>query len=530
MPKVTIYTQVHNAGDWLDQCVSSVLSQTYSDFEYLLVDSCSTDGSAERIKAYAEQDPRIKAILLPENKISVKFGIVSEHATGQYFATLDHDDWWEPIFLERLVGFAEKHDLDLAITGVIQHFEEAHASRIMRKLEKPIVLTPKQFAQAYAQIGPFAGAWWASIMRTELYFQLEEDFAKIREMKLVWRSDTISMLKCIDHCTRLGIDNSVLQHYRMHGSSQIQQYNERYFDSCVFFCEVLEEFLWKYDSLDHTMQEYLKKRYLIEINSPLRVLNKADLPDAKKTEICAEMVSHPRTVQAVSVDCPERATFYMCLNRIVLKAIRAGQHTAAGVDSIKAVLRLTAPDCAEAVAADSLAVFAKAPLLLETLLNNDREGLIKRLLQMMEEGKYPEYDLGAMLHGLLPEDSPLYLVTDTGFFRHYADISRMILKGGYLTPLDKMTEYLLSEKILCDREMFLQVYLTLAALERQVPAFVYGKIRLAQLYLKTRRPADCRLVVKDLEEMGAGEQEDVLALRQELIRNDTGFYQSVERN
>lgn len=522
MPKVTIYTQVHNAGDWLDQCVSSVLSQTYTDFEYLLVDSGSTDGSTEKIKAYAERDPRIKAILLPENKISVKFGIVKERATGEYFATLDHDDWWEPIFLERLVGFAEDHNLDLAITGVKQHFEKSNTERVMRQMKRPVTMTPEVFAKAYAQLGPFAGAWWASIMRTELYFQLEEDLAKIREMKLVWRSDTISMLKCIERCTKLGIDNSVLQHYRMHNSSQIQQYNEKYFDSCVIFCEVLEEFLRKYDAWNPSMQEYLKKRFLFEAVNPLYTLNNSNLPDTEKVKVCARIAEHPRTGQALSLECPERVEFCKYINIIVLRAIRSGQLTGADVGSVKKVLRLVAPDCIESVTADSFSVFVREPLLLQALLNNDTEALIKRLLQMMEEEQYPEYALGAMLHGLLPEDSPLYLVTDPQFFRQYADIPRMILKGGYLAALDKMTECLLSVKIFCDREEFLQVYLILAALVEQIPAFIFGKIRLAELYQQVGRLDDCRNVIAELEEMGAGEHEEVLALRAVLIEKTGG--------
>lgn len=513
MPKVTIYTQVHNAGDWLDQCVSSVLSQTYTDFEYLLVDNCSTDGSAEKVRAYGEQDPRVKAILLEENDLWVKCRVVKEQASGIYLATLDHDDWWEPFFLERLVGFAEDNNLDLAITGVKQHFEKLHTERVMRQLERPVTMTPEVFAKMYPQIGTFAGAWWASIMRTELYFQLDEDLAKIREMKLVWRSDTISMLKCIDHCTKLGIDNSVLQHYRMHAHSQIQQYNEKYFDSCVIFCEVLEEFLRKYDAWSPSMQEYLKKRFLLEAVNPLYALHNANLPDTEKVEICARIAEHPRTSQALSLECPERAKFDKQIIGIVLKAIHSGQLTSFDVSPVKKVLRWTAPDCIEAVTADSFSVFAQEPLLLQALLNNDAETLTGRLLQMMEEGQYLEYDLGAMLHGLLPEDSPLYLVTDTQFFRQYADISRIILKGGYVTALDKMTEYLIDAEIFCDREMFLQIYLTLAAFEGQVPAFLFGKIQLAKLYQQTGRLEDCLKVIAELEEMGAGEHEEVVALR-----------------
>ena len=59
MPKVTIYTQAYNPGEYLTQCVESVLSQTYTDFEWLLIDHGSTDNTREVIQSYAERDKRI---------------------------------------------------------------------------------------------------------------------------------------------------------------------------------------------------------------------------------------------------------------------------------------------------------------------------------------------------------------------------------------------------------------------------------------------------------------------------------------
>lgn len=514
MPKVTVYTQVYNAGAWLEQCVSSVLSQTYTDFEYLLVDSASTDGSAEKIKAYAEQDARIKAILLTENDPNIRFEITKQYATGEYFATVDHDDWIEPNFLERLVSFADGKSLDLAITGVVQYFEESHVSRVMRKLNTPIVVTPQQFAQAYAQIGVFAGAWWASLMRLELYLSLESEVMEIWNLGLVWRSDTMSMLKCIEHCSRLGIDSSALQHYRMHNNSLIQRYNERYFDSCVIFCDTLEKFLQKYGVQGPLTQEYLKKRFLFELASPLTALNNSSLPDGEKIRICAQIAEHPRTGHALSLDCTERANFYKFITKIVVKAIRAEQITSNDVKAVRSILRLVAPDCIGVITESSIAVFAKEPLLLRALLCNDTTDLVRRILQLIEHNQYE--GLGEMLHGLIPDGSPLQLVADTRFYEHYTDISRSILQGKYMAALDQMTEFLMTGNPLLDEEIFLHIYLTLAAIERQISAFLYGKIQLAKFYLKADQQGDCREILFELEEMGAGEHAEVVELRQRL--------------
>ena len=116
MPKITIYTQAYNTKSYLDQCVSSVLSQTYTDFEYLLLDNGCTDGSSEILEQYAKRDQRIHLIKFEKNQRGQRLTLTNQYATGEYYAVLDSDDWWELDYLERLIGFLECNSLDLAVT------------------------------------------------------------------------------------------------------------------------------------------------------------------------------------------------------------------------------------------------------------------------------------------------------------------------------------------------------------------------------------------------------------------------------
>jgi len=61
-PAVSVVMPVHNALPYLDEAIESILSQTYSDFEFVILDDASTDGSAERLAEWAERDPRIRLI------------------------------------------------------------------------------------------------------------------------------------------------------------------------------------------------------------------------------------------------------------------------------------------------------------------------------------------------------------------------------------------------------------------------------------------------------------------------------------
>lgn len=109
--KVSIITPVHNSQDFIEACMNSVQSQTYTDWEHILVDDCSSDKSVLIIKKYAESDARIKLIQLKENGgAGVARNTAIEAAIGNYIAFLDSDDLWKPNKLEKQLAFMQTHN------------------------------------------------------------------------------------------------------------------------------------------------------------------------------------------------------------------------------------------------------------------------------------------------------------------------------------------------------------------------------------------------------------------------------------
>ncbi|OYZ57444.1 MAG: hypothetical protein B7Y17_06385, partial [Sulfuricurvum sp. 24-42-5] len=93
MPKVSVITPVYNGEKYLEETILSVLNQTFTNFEYFLINHASTDSSLEIIKRFAALDPRIKIIELEINKGGPAYprneGI--KHAQGEYIAFIDAD-------------------------------------------------------------------------------------------------------------------------------------------------------------------------------------------------------------------------------------------------------------------------------------------------------------------------------------------------------------------------------------------------------------------------------------------------------
>jgi glycosyltransferase involved in cell wall biosynthesis len=110
---VSIITPVYNAGKFVNSTIESVLSQTYANWEMLLVNDGSRDNSAAIISEYVKKDNRIK-LYSQENAGSAAArnnGI--KRAEGQYIALLDADDLWDANFLESQLALLKKHNTSL---------------------------------------------------------------------------------------------------------------------------------------------------------------------------------------------------------------------------------------------------------------------------------------------------------------------------------------------------------------------------------------------------------------------------------
>lgn len=115
---VSVITPVYNRSATLEQCMESVMNQSYTNWEMLLVDDCSTDNSLEIIMAYAKRDPRIKAIELDKNGgAAIARNKAIEAAKGRFIAFLDSDDLWHPDKLARQVSFSKQHEAALTHTA-----------------------------------------------------------------------------------------------------------------------------------------------------------------------------------------------------------------------------------------------------------------------------------------------------------------------------------------------------------------------------------------------------------------------------
>ena len=116
--KVSIIVPVYKAEPYIRKCIDSILSQTFTNFELLLIDDGSPDNCGKICDEYAELDARVHVFHKENCGVSAARNLGLDHAKGDYVCFIDSDDWIDPDMLETLIGWEQKKQTDLLFFGL----------------------------------------------------------------------------------------------------------------------------------------------------------------------------------------------------------------------------------------------------------------------------------------------------------------------------------------------------------------------------------------------------------------------------
>ena len=131
-PLISVVVPVYNAAGSVHRSLRSVLAQTLSDFELIVIDDCSTDGSADILRGYVALDDRVRVLSTEKNSgPGVARNVGLRNAKGRYIAFLDSDDIWMKHKLERQILSFSNHDVILSCTSTVLLNTEGHIRGII---------------------------------------------------------------------------------------------------------------------------------------------------------------------------------------------------------------------------------------------------------------------------------------------------------------------------------------------------------------------------------------------------------------
>lgn len=124
MEKISVIVPVYNGEKYLEQCVQSIMDQTYENLEILLINDGSSDRSGQIIEDLRTRDQRIRVLHKPKNEGSgaARNSSISM-ATGNYLLFVDSDDWLDANHVEDLYDLLRRTNSDIAVTNFTQYYE-----------------------------------------------------------------------------------------------------------------------------------------------------------------------------------------------------------------------------------------------------------------------------------------------------------------------------------------------------------------------------------------------------------------------
>lgn len=129
-PEISVIVPVYNVEKYLDRCVRSIMAQTFSDLEILLIDDGSTDAGGAMCDALAEEDGRIRVIHKENGGLSDARNVGIDNAMGNCIGFIDSDDFIEADMFEFLHRNLVNDDADIAICGIFNYYDGRTPTRI----------------------------------------------------------------------------------------------------------------------------------------------------------------------------------------------------------------------------------------------------------------------------------------------------------------------------------------------------------------------------------------------------------------
>lgn len=247
LPKISIIVPVYKAEPYLHRCVDSILAQTFTDWELILVDDGSPDQSGKICDEYAKKDQRVKVIHKVNGGVSSARQKGLDEARGEYTIHADPDDWAEPNMLEKLYNEASKKEADMVMCdficeyksgGVIckQEIKSSHADDILKKM----------FAQQ------LHGSCWNKLIRRECYNKYNIRFPK----NIIRWEDLYVVCSLLMHPIRVAYLPKAFYHYDLiiNNNSIVRKVTKQGLDSQIQFIEHFKQIGCSLDLLYPSMR------------------------------------------------------------------------------------------------------------------------------------------------------------------------------------------------------------------------------------------------------------------------------------
>lgn len=252
---ISIIIPVYNSEEYLEQCLCSILNQTYNALEIICVNDGSSDKSLEILKKYSSTDRRIKVINKENEGVSIARNRALNEVTGKYLMFVDSDDWIDKDTCEIAINEINRNNIDLVMWSYIREWEGYSKIKKIytedfiifskeeckRKLHRRMIgLLDKELNQL--ENSDALCTVWGKLYKTSIIKENGILFEDIR--KLGTYEDGIFNLHVLEFVNNAVFVNKGLYHYRKTNSSSITKvYKENLLNNWLNLFEIMKEYI-----------------------------------------------------------------------------------------------------------------------------------------------------------------------------------------------------------------------------------------------------------------------------------------------
>ena len=249
MPVISVIVPVYNAEKFLAECIESILTQSYRDFELVLVDDGSTDRSSQICDEYSRKDDRIKVIHQPNGGVTSARKTGWQQSKGEWIVFSDADDTVPVDCLEIMLTPALNNGCDI-VNARYQAFPSNNIGGHKTFGE----LTRKEYLESFIYT-PCYGVVFASIYKKSLF--QDSTFAFDSSLKI--GEDALTCIELGLRASKVLNIKNIVYHYRVNNIDSVMNQKVRHPSYLGRFYDVMEELLRHEEDIDESCFELLQK-------------------------------------------------------------------------------------------------------------------------------------------------------------------------------------------------------------------------------------------------------------------------------
>ncbi len=266
-PKISIIIPVFNVEPYIRRCLDSIKSQTFTDFEVIIVDDSSPDGSIKIAEEFVKSDPRFKIIANRHNGVGEARNTGLQHAAGEYVAFIDSDDFIAPTYLEKLYNACEINGADISYCAFTYYFHRNGFKKKQLFIVKDQVMERDEAVARIISDHGFHSYPWSKLYKRSIFIDNGIEYPTM------YFEDIATSPKAFFYTNRLAVTSDCLYYYVKRPGSILSTMDIKKINDLLLSVMIISNFLRKngeYEKFEKPLIYILHKFGIVNIYSIIR--------------------------------------------------------------------------------------------------------------------------------------------------------------------------------------------------------------------------------------------------------------------